>query len=547
MNKKKLLLLLLIIVLLATIGLYGSYAMIEGNILGTNGDIYDYEFIIGSTSNREIILNSSQTKTIDIKISNPLDGTLNYGLAYSTDNFEDIKIGTLNTSTDNAVSSIEKEDTKLVSVIIKNLTNNEIKIDISLITGYINGGELLLEKNQKMITDVIDINNLLDTNLDESGANAPNLVDGMIPVYYDDEDSNWHIADSSNTNLDYEWYDYNNKRWANVVLVNKLDKYKKETKGDIVNDEDILAFFVWIPRFKYKVWSMNKEGESTYNAIESGIGIVFEKETSSTGEISCNNNECSGNSSEYYTHPAFKIGDRELTGFWVGKFETTGTEELPTILPSQNALTNMTLIDQFNTTKKIKTDRNYNIAGDNNLDSHLVKDYEWNAISYLTNSKYGICNGTRNGCRNIYRNNSTYYYTGVTAGDYSVSSNYGTYSYKGELLNEYGTPDEFITGEYFGSTTGNIYGIYDMVGGAYESIMATNYEDNELLKNIDKKYYDIINNGLGTTNVIQETDLEPGNFIVKGGSSEDININIFSTSYYSGKVEPNVGFRIILS
>ena len=65
MNKKKLLLLLLIIVLLATIGLYGSYAMIEGNLLGTNGDIYDYEFIIGSTSNREIILNSSQTKTID--------------------------------------------------------------------------------------------------------------------------------------------------------------------------------------------------------------------------------------------------------------------------------------------------------------------------------------------------------------------------------------------------------------------------------------------------------------------------------------------------
>ena len=532
--------------MLAIIGLYGSYAMIDGGLLGTSGDIYDYEFIIGDISNKEVVLKPSQTKTIDIKISNPFDGALNYGLAYEVDDFDNIKVGTLNTSLNNAVSSVEKNDTKIVSVIIKNLSEVDVNVNISLITGFVNGGELILGDNQKLITEIIDINNLLDTNLDESGANVPNLVDGMIPVYFDFDEDRWCVADSSNTNLDYEWYDYNNKKWANVVLVKEIDKYRKKNKGDIIDEDDILAFFVWIPRFKYKVWNINSEEKSSYNAMESGIGISFENGISNTGEIFCNDEGCSGNNSEFYTHPAFKFGNMELTGFWIGKFETTGTSELPTILPSEVALSNMTIVDQFNASKKISGDRKYNIFK-SNLDSHLVKDYEWNAVSYLTNSKYGICNGTRNGCRNIYRNNSIYFYTGVTAGDYMTNSDYGSYSYKGELLNEYGTPLEYIKGIYYGSTTGNIYGVYDLVGGSYESIMGTNYKENDVLKDIDSKYYDILNNPLGTTNVIEESDIEPGNFIVKGGSSEELNSNVFSTSYYSGKAELNVGFRIILS
>ena len=67
------------------------------------------------------------------------------------------------------------------------------------------------------------------------------------------------------------------------------------------------------------------------------------------------------------------------------------------------------------------------------------------------------------------------------------------------------------------------------------------------MKIFDEKYYDILNNSQGTTDIIEETDLEPGYFIVKGGSYNEVNASLFTTSNYSGKVEPNVGFRIILS
>ena len=536
MERKKILLIVLIIMSIIVIGLYGTFALTDNGL--SDDTNYDYEFIIGNTTENELTLSSSQVKTIDIKISNPYKGTLNYGLAYETEQKENIKIGVLNTSTNKGQSSIEENDTKTVSLIMKNLTEKEIKVKIYLITGYVNGGDLILKENQTLIDEIIGINNILDTNLDESGANVPNLSEGMIPVYYDTVGESWSIADQSNTNLDYEWYDYNNKKWANAVIVNNPNKYKKLSSGDNISEDDIIAFFVWIPRFKYKVWNLNNEEEDSYNALSSGIGISFEKGTSSTGQVTCTEEKCVGNSGNYYTHPAFKLGDKELTGFWVGKFETTGSSDHPTIIPSKSALTNLTIEDQFNASRKFTT---------STLDSHLSKNYEWNAISYLANSIYGICNGTRSGCRNIYRNNSTYFNTGSNAGDYSTNSDYGSYSYRGYLLDDYGTEDKNLKTEYIGSTTGNIYGVYDLVGGTYESIMATNNEENEQFKNIDKKYYDILNESQGTTNIIEETELEPGYFIVKGGSSNEVNSTLFSTSHYSGKVEPNVGFRVILS
>ena len=49
---------------------------------------------------------------------------------------------------------------------------------------------------------------------DESGANAPKLVEGMIPVIYDEAQASWVKADTTN-----KWYDYNNQEWANAVTV----------------------------------------------------------------------------------------------------------------------------------------------------------------------------------------------------------------------------------------------------------------------------------------------------------------------------------------
>ena len=52
---------------------------------------------------------------------------------------------------------------------------------------------------------------------DNSGANSPDLVQGLIPVKYDESSSTWVKADSENA--DGTWYNYDNKLWANAVLV----------------------------------------------------------------------------------------------------------------------------------------------------------------------------------------------------------------------------------------------------------------------------------------------------------------------------------------
>ena len=47
--------------------------------------------------------------------------------------------------------------------------------------------------------------------LDKSGANYPELLDNMIPVYYDkvsDTEGVWRVADSKNLNETYKWFDY---------------------------------------------------------------------------------------------------------------------------------------------------------------------------------------------------------------------------------------------------------------------------------------------------------------------------------------------------
>ncbi len=45
------------------------------------------------------------------------------------------------------------------------------------------------------------------------------------------------------------------------------------TTGVTVNEDDILAYYVWIPRYKYKMWSVDNESKT---GQEQEIQIVFE-------------------------------------------------------------------------------------------------------------------------------------------------------------------------------------------------------------------------------------------------------------------------------
>jgi len=329
--------------------------------------------------------------------------------------------------------------------------------------------------------------------MDNSGANVPELVQGLIPVVYDGE--KWVKAEISDTTSSYKWYDYDEKKWANAVLVTDTNriKYVNATAGTSITESDILAYYVWIPRYKYKVWNINKVvGTDSYNARTTGIDIIFESGTNSTGTITCGtysfaqitsdsqkSETCTGSNGEYYTHPAFTFGNDELTGIWVGKFEISS--ETPTanygggnstaltvrVLPNVASWRNNYLTNFYKVIYDMQTSNNiYGLSNDRtNTDSHMMKNLEWGAVAYLTNSDYGLCTSGscseigKNGYYNSSASNYNYYQTGcgpISSG--STSS--------GTTCNAYNT-----TIGQEASTTGNVYGIYDMSGGANEYVM----------------------------------------------------------------------------
>ena len=273
---------------------------------------------------------------------------------------------------------------------------------------------------------------------DNSGANTPKLFNNMVPIKY--ENNKWLVAD-----LYSKWYDYNSKQWANAVVLNSG---VTKNVGDEVTEEEISLWYVWIPRYKYTIFNGNNG-----SAAAQLINVTFESGVSRTGTVTCSDNAdgsetCSTitNGTSTYTHPAFKFGNTELTGFWVGKFEVSGSTSAITVKPNVTSLRSQTVSSFFTAIQKVKT-----TYGINNADSHMLKNMEWGAVAYLKQSKYGL------GTTDITINDNSSFYTGG------------------------GTDNAYKT-NVAQSTTGNIYGVYDMSGGAYEYVMGN-------MKNSSNAFY----------------------------------------------------------
>ena len=324
--------------------------------------------------------------------------------------------------------------------------------------------------------------------------NKPVLDKSMIPVYYDEENKTWNKADETNQSLEYKWYDYDNKMWANSVTVSSTNRstYLNADLGTEIDMEDILTMQVWVPRYKYKVWNYNSDGKVGTKPKE--IEIKFERGTNSTGEITCSDNiqgeggdgtseicklnntneECTDETcnNKYYTHPAFTFGFEELEGFWIGKFEVASNVSctvtnvadvgdgcnIKTIRPlvKPNLVSwRGAMIGTFENNIMAMNDTANQYGLSTNTDTHMIKNMEWGAVSYLSHSKYGIC--TNGNCQEIGLNNNSNYITGCGAEAGSESSTTCN-SYNTELGQK-------------ASTTGNIYGVYDMSGGAHDYVM----------------------------------------------------------------------------
>ena len=278
---------------------------------------------------------------------------------------------------------------------------------------------------------------------DEKEVNTPVIKENMELVKWD---GTQFVPDETNSSYSY---DEINKQWANAV----------------VTIDGVESYFVWIPRYEYKITYYTDENKTTtsetptaYGTID--INFIPTSQTTPTEE-------------GYIIHPAFTNDvenggwDSELPGIWVGKYETSLVKESDktdfspespttidantyaiTIQPGKSSWRNATIDNQYTMAKSYST----------SLNSHMLKNSEWGAVAYLTESKYG-----RNGTE-VDMNNKNY----ITAmGD--------------------------IVANKLQSSTGNETGIYDLRGGATERVAAylqggSTSNGNSLVSETNKKF-----------------------------------------------------------
>ena len=314
---------------------------------------------------------------------------------------------------------------------------------------------------------------------------SPELDSNMIAVRYNG--SNWVKADSSTNN----WYNYDKGEWANAVTVSpsSRDRYLSSPVGTEISMDDIETMWVWIPRYSYTIGS--EDGTNYYGKQGDYLDTTPTKELPGEIDIKFVSKETKDRgiakyvvsdgiqSNSWYTPDAFTFGDEELSGIWVGKFETSSsnpsayvgggnTTSLDAMIkPNVTSWRLIIVSNAFNVSLKMNDEGNrYGFSS--NVDTHMMKNSEWAVVTYLSQSKYGkLGNINFTGSnKEVYQNKSDSFITGCSYGSPSNgNTDYGCqYTYDIDIKG---------TGA---STTGTIYGIYDMSGGAWEYVMG-NYNN----------------------------------------------------------------------
>ena len=279
----------------------------------------------------------------------------------------------------------------------------------------------------------------------EKGVNEPRILSGMTEVMFNlPEGSNkGTVIKSGETGFDENnWYDYSGK-------IDKEGKKIENRWANAVTEDG--SYWVWIPRFAYKINSSAKTIDVKFLIGTTDEYYTDETKTKKeTAKRAKSATEEVDTTTDYYVHPAFtnesSIGyanggwDKELTGIWVAKFEagyasgnnsapvkassanysqtsswtaaieagtkddssqtarnwldgiygTTATSiKYPTFQPITYSMNYINVNDAYNVSRTLTESGNIYGLSNSTTDSHLMKNSEWGAVAYLAQSKYG--------------------------------------------------------------------------------------------------------------------------------------------------------------
>lgn len=302
--------------------------------------------------------------------------------------------------------------------------------------------------------------------------------------------------------------------WYNYDVASGLNDSKKSIWANAKTSDG--SYWVWIPRYAYRLVYYSDSARTTINGYyqnsetsgqqyfqADGVTIASDPENVKTKYMNVEIIFMSGNSStqykeeniknnnitikqlpsEYIVHPAFTRLDvsainntsgkwsTEVTGIWVSKFEMSradatienvGTSSQIKSVPSVKSYTNIKIGDAYDAARDMIP----------SLSSHLMKNSEWGAVAYLAHSVYG-----RNGAEPKSNRSSAY----ITGGGGSGTSTFTSTPTKFETSYAYNARGTNSGSGMYASTTGNIYGVYDMLGGAAEYVASyLNNGDNNI-------------------------------------------------------------------
>ena len=372
----------------------------------------------------------------------------------------------------------------------------------------------------------------------EKGVNKPVLTTGMKAIKFTQPDES-NKGEKRNSGVDdTDWYDYNAKKWANAqtedgsmwvwipryaykvsenqtfdikFLIGTTDNYYDEN-GKIQTakrctssntDVDTKTGYTVHPAFTDETSIGYRNGG--WDKELTGIWVAkFE-----AGYASGNNSAPVKSSSVSYSQTnswvraleAGTEGDSTQTARnWLdGMYGSTKTAiKYPTFQPVTYSMNYINHNDAFNIAKAMTENGNiYGLTG--STDSHLMKNSEWGAVAYLSKSKYGL-NGIDITVNNVSLNSggakrtntagksgvdSVYAVTGCTTASTSTGESVKT------MANINGTTGNTANNGVYtwdqldgckASSTGTIYGIYDLSGGTWERTTAYVANGNNNLK-----------------------------------------------------------------
>ena len=330
---------------------------------------------------------------------------------------EDVTADELNTELDKLNSQGDADDSDGLKVTYPNGHIYEIEQSTGKITGPI--GEEPPEENtaenpeywEKTTKDDNEWYSYADTSNGNQSVkvNAPKLKGAMTPIKYVGEDKSEQTG----------------SKWANAITQDG-------------------SMFVWIPRYAYKItkgYHTNQVGtievafiDTNNNFLNGETGTL----TSNPEQVTYKEIDGEQVQQEWLVHPAFTSnaenggGFGEISGLWVGKFETTKTEDTLVVKPLQTGLVETSTVgEQY----EIALEATFGET--QSLNSHMAKNSEWGAIVYLAHSKYGT-NGQKVEQQEEW----------ITGGGYNSK--------------------EIYTNNKKQSTTHNAYGVYGMNGRSTE-------------------------------------------------------------------------------